>query len=86
MTILQSSIASNVIQGSTGPIGSTGATGPLGSTGATGVQGLYDTDNKCSKSGQNYLTVQYDKIVPLLIQSIKEQQQIEELRRLINGN
>ena len=40
MTILQSSIASNVIQGSTGPIGSTGATGPLGSTGATGVQGL----------------------------------------------
>ena len=47
----------------------------------------YDTDNKCSKSGQNYLTVQYDKIVPLLIQSIKEQQQqIEELRRLINGN
>jgi hypothetical protein len=40
MTILQSSIASNVIQGATGPIGSTGATGPLGSTGATGVQGL----------------------------------------------
>ena len=57
MTILQSSIASNVIQGSTGPIGSTGATGPLGSTGATGVQGIKE-----------------------------QQQQIEELRRLINGN
>ena len=35
-----------------------------------------------SKSGEDYLTVKYDKIVPLLIESIKEQQkQIDELRR-----
>jgi len=38
-------------------------------------------DNGNSKSGDNYLTVQYEKIVPLLIESIKEQQkQINELR------
>ena len=35
-----------------------------------------------SKSGENYLTIQYDKIVPLLVQAIKEQQeQIDELKR-----
>ena len=30
-------------------------------------------DNK-SKSGQNYLTIQYEKLVPLLIEGMKEQQ------------
>jgi len=41
-------------------------------------------DNK-SNSGENYLTVQYEKLVPLLIEAIKEQQQqIEELKSLIN--
>lgn len=33
-----------------------------------------------SKSGQNYMTVQYDRIIPLLIEAIKEQdKRIEEL-------
>ena len=35
-----------------------------------------------SKSGEHYLTVQYDRLVPLLIEAIKEQQsQIEELKK-----
>lgn len=35
------------------------------------------TENeKVSKSGENYLTIKYEKIVPLLVQAIKEQQKV----------
>ena len=47
----------------------------------------FDTSTeKVSISGENYLTVHYHKIVPLLIQAIKEQQQeINELRRDVSS-
>ena len=45
----------------------------------------FDTEDGKSKSGENYLTVQYEKIVPLLIECIKEQQnQINNLQNQIN--
>ena len=45
----------------------------------------FDTNaEQGSISGENYLTVQYHKIVPLLIQAIKEQQEeINDLRRMV---
>ena len=37
--------------------------------------------SKYSKSGENYLTIKYDRLVPVLIEAIKEQQkQIDELK------
>jgi hypothetical protein len=37
-----------------------------------------------SKSGENYLTVKYDRLIPVLIQAIKEQQEkIEQLEYII---
>ena len=39
-----------------------------------------------SKSGEEFLTVQYEKVVPLLVQAIKEQQeQIDELKKLLEN-
>ena len=49
------------------------------------MQGVAETGEIVSKSGENYLTVKYDRIVPLLIEGIKEQQiEIEKLKSLIN--
>jgi len=52
------------------------------------MQGVPETGEIISKSGENYLTVDYSRIVPLLIEAIKEQQkqieELQELRELIN--
>jgi hypothetical protein len=46
----------------------------------------FDNDGGNSKSGENFLTVKYEKIVPLLIEAIKEQQQqIEDLKSELNA-
>jgi hypothetical protein len=44
-----------------------------------------DAGHGVSKSGENYKTVQYDKLIPLLVEAIKEQQkQINQLKDAIN--
>lgn len=49
------------------------------------LNGFDDNGNGISKSGENYLTIKYERLVPLLIEAIKEQQiQIEELKKSIN--
>jgi hypothetical protein len=49
----------------------------------------FDMDeNDNSRTGENYLTVQYEKLIPLIVETIKTQQvEIEQLReKLTNGN
>jgi hypothetical protein len=46
----------------------------------------FDNHMGVSKSGENFLTVKYEKIVPLLIEAIKEQQkQIEDLKSKLDA-
>jgi hypothetical protein len=48
---------------------------------------VIDKNNKkVSKSGENYLTVKYDKIIPLLIEAVKElSKEVEVLKQKINS-
>jgi hypothetical protein len=45
----------------------------------------FDVDEKGnSKSGKNYLTVQYERIIPLIVETIKEQQkEIDKLKEIV---
>ena len=45
----------------------------------------FDMDeNSNSKSGENYLTVRYERLIPLIVETIKEQQkEIEELEKAL---
>ena len=48
----------------------------------------FDMDeNGNSKSGHNYITVHYEKLIPVLVEAIKEQQkEISKLMEKVNGN
>ena len=53
-----------------------------------------DRQDGKSKTGEDYLTIHYDKLVPLLVEGIKEQQQtiqklqeeVKELQQVIRRN
>jgi hypothetical protein len=42
-------------------------------------------ENEDSTTKENYLTVEYEKIIPLIVETIKEQQkEIEDIKKQIN--
>jgi hypothetical protein len=45
----------------------------------------FDNDKGVSKSGENFLTVKYEKLAPLFIEAIKElNQKVEDQQKIIN--
>jgi hypothetical protein len=45
-----------------------------------------ENGNTTSKTGKEYLTLDYSKLIPVLVEAIKEQQkQIDELKEIINN-
>ena len=45
-----------------------------------------DDGNGNSKTGENYMTIRYEKVVPLLVEAIKElSKEVKELKAKING-
>lgn len=50
------------------------------------LHGIDENGKAKSRSGLNYMTIEYDKMIPLLIEAIKEQQKmIEELQNRLNS-
>ena len=47
----------------------------------------FDREGDKSKSGQDYLTIKYDKLVPLLLEGIKElRKEVEDLKKIIRDH